>query len=195
MSNQVAAMTPTGIDSSLIEEGVRLILKGIGEDPEREGLRETPQRVGRMYGELFAKKEFTATRFTNEEKYEGFVIEQNIQFCSFCEHHMLPFFGTVALGYLPGASYLGLSKLARVVEQYSRRLQVQERLTEQLAQWLMQQSGSVGAAAIIKARHLCLEMRGVQKVGTETVTLSLLGTLKSDQVLAERFLRLAGSGY
>lgn len=186
-------MASTRIDTDLIEEGVRLILKGIGEDPEREGLRETPQRVGRMYGELFGKKEFKATRFANEEQYEGFVIERNIQFCSLCEHHMLPFFGTVALGYLPGNSYLGLSKLARVVEQYSRRLQVQERLTQQLAQWLMQQANASGAGAIIKARHLCLEMRGVQKVGTETVTSVLLGTLKTDSIVAERFLCLAGT--
>ena len=105
---------------------------------------------------------------------------------------MLPFFGTVALGYIPGASYLGLSKLARVVEQYSRRLQVQERMTQQIAQWLMTQADCAGAGAVIKARHLCLEMRGVQKVGTETVTASLLGTLKTDNVAAERFLRLAG---
>lgn len=184
-------MTAKNIDVDLIQQGVCLILQGIGEDPTREGLRETPQRVGRMYSELFGVKEFKATRFSNEEQYEGFVIERNIQFCTFCEHHMLPFFGTVALGYLPGKSYLGLSKLARVVEQYSRRLQVQERLTQQLAQWLMTQAESTGAGAIIRARHLCLEMRGVQKVGTETVTTALLGSLKSDHVAAESFLRLA----
>ena len=181
------------VDQTSIEEGVRLILKGLGEDLEREGLLETPQRVARMYREMFTDKNFSATRFTNEEQYNDIIIVREIPFYSMCEHHMLPFFGTATLAYLPQKSYLGLSKLARVVEFYSRQLQLQERMTTQIAEWLWQQVEPAGVGVIVKARHLCMEMRGIRKVGSETVSTTLLGELKTNQRLEEKFFRLGNT--
>ncbi len=181
------------VDKASIEEGVRLILKGLGEDLEREGLLETPQRVARMYSEIFTDKHFSATRFTNEEQYNDIIIVREIPFYSMCEHHMLPFFGTATLAYLPQKSYLGLSKLARVVEFYSRQLQLQERMTTQIAEWLWEQVEPAGVGVIVKARHLCMEMRGIRKVGSETVTTTLLGELKTNERLEEKFFRLANT--
>lgn len=184
-------MKPVEIDRELIEQGVRLILQGLGENLAREGIAETPQRVARMYSEIFTDREFSTTRFTNEEQYDDIVMVREIPFYSMCEHHMLPFFGTATLAYIPQASYLGLSKLARIVEYYSRQLQVQERLTMQIAKWLWHQADPAGVGVILKARHLCMEMRGIRKMGNETVTTILLGDLKTDPRLEERFFRMA----
>jgi len=175
----------------MIEEGVQLILRGIGEDIDREGLLETPQRVARMYKEVFENRDFNATQFSNAEQYNDIVMVRDIPFYSMCEHHMLPFFGTATLSYIPQESYLGLSKLARAVDYYSRQLQVQERMTTQIAQWLWDKTQPRGVAVMVKARHMCMEMRGVGKSGSETLTTTFLGDFKTDQSLETKFFRLA----
>jgi len=184
-------MNKQPVDQAMIEEGVRLILKGIGEDTGREGLLETPLRVSRMYKEIFDNRDFNATQFSNVEQYSDIVMVRDIPFYSMCEHHMLPFFGSATVSYIPQASYLGLSKLARAVDYYSRQLQVQERLTTEVAQWLWDQTQPAGVAIMIRARHMCMEMRGVRKIGSETLTTAFLGKFKTDSELETKFFRLA----
>jgi GTP cyclohydrolase I len=178
------------IDLSRISEGVKLILEGLGEDPNREGLAETPHRVAKMYKELCQPEQFNATSFLNQEQYDQIVMVRNIPFFSLCEHHMIPFFGTATVGYIPQKEYLGLSKLARAVQYYSRRLQVQERLTTQVAEWLMEFAKPLGVGVIITARHLCMEMRGVQKIGNDTVSSAMLGVFRESQAARQEFLCL-----
>ena len=188
--NNVFEQQPT-IDLSRISEGVKLILEGLGEDPNREGLAETPRRVAKMYKELCQPEQFKATSFLNQEQYDQIVMVRNIPFFSLCEHHMIPFFGTATVGYIPQKEYLGLSKLARAVQYFSRRLQVQERLTTQVAEWLMEFANPLGVGVIITARHLCMEMRGVQKIGNDTVSSAMLGAFREEQSARQEFLCLA----
>ncbi|HJC56699.1 MAG TPA: GTP cyclohydrolase I FolE [Candidatus Eisenbergiella intestinipullorum] len=183
------------IDRKKIEEGVRLLLEGIGEDTDREGLLETPQRIARMYEELFAGMEQDAAEPLSrqfEVTESGIVLEKDITFYSVCEHHMLPFFGKAHVAYLPDGRVAGLSKLARTVEVYARRLQLQERLTAQIADALMDNLHPKGAMVLLEAEHMCMTMRGIKKPGSRTVTMAVRGAFAQDAALQESFYRLLG---
>jgi GTP cyclohydrolase I len=171
------------VDLKRIERAVREILAAVGEDPNREGLRETPARVARMYAELFAglhdeprvhlKKFFT-------EKYDEMVLVRDISFNSMCEHHLMPFTGVAHVGYIPNGKVVGLSKLARVVESVSRRPQVQERMTEDIANLLIEELDVKGVAVVIEATHSCMTVRGVRKPGSICVTSAMKGIFRSN---------------
>jgi GTP cyclohydrolase I len=171
------------VDMPRIERAVREILLAVGEDPDREGLQKTPNRVARAYGELMAglyvdPRDHLKTVFT--ERYDEVVLLRDIEFHSLCEHHLLPFTGRAHVAYLPQGKVVGLSKLARVVEGYARRPQVQERLTTQIADALMEELAPMGAACVIEAVHTCMTIRGAKKHGSTMVTSALRGTFKSD---------------
>ena len=182
------------VDQPRIARAVREILCAIGEDPDREGLLETPQRVARMYAELFQglnqdpavhlQKFFT-------EKYDSMVIVKDIEFHSMCEHHLLPFIGKVHIGYIPQGRVVGLSKVARVVETVSRRPQLQERMTEMIADLLMQELGALGVGVVVEATHACMTLRGVRKPGSYCVTSAMKGTFRSRPSTRAEFLNLA----
>lgn len=171
------------VDQARIRRAVREILAAVGEDPDREGLLETPARVARMYAELFSglhedprahlRKVFT-------EKYDEVVLVKDISFNSMCEHHMMPFIGKAHIGYLPNGRVLGLSKLARVVEVVSKRPQVQERMTETIADLMVEELDAKGVAVVIEASHSCMTMRGVRKPGSVCVTSSMRGVFRSN---------------
>ena len=183
------------VDQQKVTQAVRLLLEGIGEDPDREGLIETPDRVARMYTELAAGMDADASEHlarTFSVDADDMVIERDITFHSLCEHHLLPFYGTVAIGYVPDGRVAGLSKLARTVEVFARRLQLQERLCAQIADALMDGLGCRGAIVLIDAEHMCMTMRGVQKPGTKTVTCARRGAFEADPALEERFFRMMG---
>ena len=172
-----------GIDHPRIEKAVREILRAVGEDPDREGLLETPSRVARMYAEMFSglsqdPREHLKKAFT--EKYDEIVLVRDIAFNSVCEHHLLPFMGHVHIGYLPDGRVLGLSKLARVVEVLSHRPQVQERMTEQIADLLENDLGAKGVAVVVEATHTCMTIRGVRKPSSECVTSAMKGLFRSN---------------
>ncbi len=174
---------PNGeVDQPRIERAVREILLAIGEDPDREGLRETPARVGRMYAELFAGLHEDPTRHLQKfftETCDEVVLVRDISFNSMCEHHMLPFMGKAHIGYLPGDRVIGLSKLARVVESVARRPQVQERMTEQIADLLEEQLHAKGVAVVIEAVHTCMTIRGVRRPGSVCVTSAMKGCFRN----------------
>jgi GTP cyclohydrolase I len=179
-----------------VESAVRQILVEIGEDPDRQGLLGTPARVHRMYTELTAGYHVDADRLVNgavfDVDYSEMVVVKDIPFYSLCEHHLLPFFGTAAVAYIPRGRVIGLSKIPRVVEMYARRLQVQERLTQQVADLLMTQLNPKGVGVVIEATHLCAVMRGVRKPGTIMTTSAVLGLFRSnDKTRAEFFSHLA----
>jgi len=171
-----------GIDEPRIERAMREILIAIGEDPDREGLRETPARVARMYTEMFSglheDPRRHLKRFFNE-KCDEVVLVRDISFNSMCEHHMLPFTGKVHVGYLPGRRVVGLSKLARVVETVARRPQVQERMTEEIADLLVEELQAKGVAVVIEAIHTCMTIRGVRKPGSVCVTSAMKGSFRT----------------
>lgn len=175
-----------------IEHAVRDILTEIGEDPDREGLRRTPDRVHRMYHELTAGYHVDPDRLINgavfSVDYSEMVVVKGIEFYSLCEHHLLPFFGTAAVGYLPRDRVIGLSKIPRIVEMYARRLQVQERLTQEVADFLMERIEPLGVGVVIEAQHLCTAMRGVRKGGATMVTSAVLGQFRRSQRTREEFL-------
>lgn len=169
---------PLTVDQQRIRRAVREILLAIGEDPEREGLRETPERVARMYAEVFSglsEDPATHLRKTFVQKHDEMVLVKDIPFASFCEHHLLPFMGLVHVAYLPNGRIVGLSKLARVVEAVSRRPQVQERMTEQIADLVMEHLQPRGVGVIVEADHTCMSIRGVRKPGSRTITSSMRG--------------------
>ncbi|MHB8865581.1 MAG: GTP cyclohydrolase I FolE [Pirellulaceae bacterium] len=178
------ARRPDGpVDGEAIEEAVRTILNAVGEDPDRPGLRDTPRRVARMYAEMFSGLHVDPARHlhvTFPENYDEMVIVRDIPFTSMCEHHLLPFSGVAHVAYIPDGRVTGLSKLARVVEEVSRRPQVQERMTHTIADLLEKELGSNGVAVVIQAEHSCMSIRGVRKPGTSTVTSALRGTLKTN---------------
>ncbi len=185
------------MDTEKIEELIYELLKAIGEDPEREGLKETPARVARMYEEIFSgigkdAKEVLGKKFTVENP--GIVIEKDIVFHSMCEHHLLPFTGKAHIAYLPGKEVVGLSKLARTVEIYAKRPQLQERLCNQTAEALMEFAGVRGSLVIIEAEHMCMSMRGVKKPGTLTVTVSARGVFEEDLSLRKEVMDLMKMG-
>lgn len=174
------------IDTAKIEQGIRLVLEGIGEDPKRSGLVDTPARVARLYTEVLQGMDQDASELfvtTFEEGHREMVLVKDIPFYSLCEHHMVPFFGHAHIAYLPGADgkICGLSKLARTVDIYARRLQVQERLTGQIANTLMEQLDPIGVIVVIEAEHLCMSMRGVKKPGTKTFTSAVRGAFEVSQ--------------
>lgn len=171
------------VDLKRIEAAVRDILAAVGEDPDREGLKKTPSRVARMYQELFAGLTLDPCRHLKtffSETYDELVALRDIPFNSMCEHHLMPFEGKAHIAYLPNGRVVGLSKLARVVEDYARRPQVQERLTTQVADSLMHCIEAKGAAVVIEATHTCMTCRGVKKAGSIMVTSAIRGTCRSD---------------
>src|SRR5690348_6856341 len=178
-----------------VETAVRQILREIGEDPERQGLQRTPERVHRMYQELTAGYHVDADRLVNDAifdvDYSEMVLVKDIPFYSLCEHHLLPFFGTAAVAYIPRGHVVGLSKIPRVVEMYARRLQVQERLTQQIADFLNDRLAPQGVGVVVEANHLCAVMRGIRKPGTVMTTSAVLGLFRSrDRTRAEFFSHL-----
>lgn len=173
------------VDLGRIERAVREILIALGEDPDRDGLLQTPSRVARAYAELFAGLRVDPAKVlktTFEADHDEFVLVRDIQLMSLCEHHLLPFRGVAHVGYLPGddGRITGLSKLARLVEVYARRPQVQERLTSQIADLLEAQLGARGVIVVLECEHMCMEMRGIRKPGSRTVTSAIRGLLKTD---------------
>lgn len=181
------------MDREKIEQGVRLILEGIGENPNREGLVGTPDRIARMYEEIFAGLLQTAaeplskTFFTENNE---MVLERDITFYSTCEHHFMPFYGKAHLAYVPDGRVAGLSKLARTVEVYAKRPQLQEQLTAQIADALMEHLKPKGAMVMLEAEHTCMTMRGVKKPGSRTVTFVTRGVFAEDEKLQNQFFEL-----
>lgn len=182
------------MDLKKIEKGVRLILEGIGEDPDRAGLKDTPERVARMYQEIFAGLETPTEEILKAiegESHDELVLLKDIPFYSICEHHLLPFIGKAHVAYIPsGGRIAGLSELAKAVEVFAKRLQVQERLTTQLADLIMEKLKPKGAMVIIDAEHLCISMRGVKKSGSKTVTSAVRGIFRTKQSTREELLEL-----
>lgn len=179
----VTSSPPEGVDLRRIERAVREILAAVGEDPNREGLQETPARVARMYAELFAglhqePRKHLQKFFTQE--YDEVVLVRDIAFNSMCEHHLLPFMGQAHIAYIPNGRVIGLSKLARVVEVVSKRPQVQERMTEEIANLLEEELGAKGVAVVVEAAHSCMTIRGVRKPGSVCVTSAMKGVFRSN---------------
>jgi GTP cyclohydrolase I len=180
------------IDGLLAEESVVNLLKALGEDPEREGLKNTPRRVARMYSELLAGYQVDPTAMINgalfDVKYDEMVIVRDIEFYSLCEHHMLPFMGRVHVAYIPAGKVLGLSKIPRVVDMYARRLQVQERMTRQIADFLSDLLKPQGVAVVVEAMHLCMMTRGVKKHDARMTTSAMHGAFRANLATREEFL-------
>ena len=181
------------VDQEKVEAAIKLLLEGIGEDPTREGLLETPARVARMYGEIAGGMDQSAEEHLSKTfavASNDLVIERDITFYSLCEHHLLPFYGKAAIGYIPNGRVAGLSKLARTVEVYARRLQLQEQLCAQVADALMDYLAPQGAIVLMEAEHMCMTMRGIKKPGSQTVTMVTRGVFAENKELQDRFLQL-----
>lgn len=184
------------MDKDKIKQGVQLIIEGIGENAAREGLIETPDRIARMYEEIFAGLNEDASVHlskTFSTQNTDMIIEKDITFYSMCEHHFLPFYGKAHIAYIPNGRVAGLSKLARTVEVYARRPQLQERMTVQIADAIMENLDAKGAMVIIEAEHMCMTMRGIKKPGSRTVTISSKGIFTEDAELRNTFLTMAGT--
>jgi GTP cyclohydrolase I len=178
------------IDQEAAEVAVRDLLFALGRDPDAEGLAETPRRVAAAFAEMLTHDPVELTTFENDAGYDELVVVREIPFHSLCEHHLLPFHGVAHVAYLPGERIIGLSKLARVVELHARELQVQERLTMQVAECLQEHLQPKGVGVVIEAEHLCMSLRGVQKAGTRTTTSALLGLLRHDARTRSEFFSL-----
>jgi GTP cyclohydrolase I len=178
------------IDREAVEHAVSDLLRALGADTGADGLHETPRRVAEAYAELLTPPAFRATTFPNEDGYEGLIVAQAIPFHSLCMHHLLPFRGLAHVGYLPGERIIGLSKLARVVELFARDLQIQERLTVQIADWLQAELRPAGVGVVLEAEHMCMSLRGVQQPGARTVTSALRGAIRDDTETRQEFLAL-----
>jgi GTP cyclohydrolase I len=178
------------IDRHSAERAAADLLAALGADLGNEDLRDTPRRMVDAYAELLTPEPFHPTTFPNEEGYDELVLVRSIPFHSLCMHHLLPFHGVAHVGYLPGERIVGLSKLARVVELFARDLQVQERLTTQIADWVQQQLAPKGVGVVLEAEHLCMSLRGVQKFGAKTVTSALQGLVRDDPRTRQEFLAL-----
>ncbi|MEP6815943.1 MAG: GTP cyclohydrolase I FolE [Marmoricola sp.] len=179
------------IDQAAVEQAATALLRALGRDPDSPHLADTPRRVAAAYAELLTPREFDLTTFPNDEGYDELVLARDIPVYSLCEHHLLPFHGVAHVAYLPGDRILGLSKLARVVELFARRLQVQERLTQQVANWLQEHLEPKAVGVVIEAEHMCMSMRGVQASGTVTLTSALHGLLREDPRSRQEFFDLA----
>ncbi|WP_328475272.1 GTP cyclohydrolase I FolE [Actinoplanes sp. NBC_00393] len=180
----------SGIDLGAAEQAAQQFLHALGVGTHDESMRNTPLRMAKAYAEFFTPRPFDLTTFPNDGDYDELVIARDIPFRSVCEHHLLPFFGRAAVGYLPGERILGLSKLARVVEHFALRPQVQERLTKQVAGWLDEQLHPQGVGVLLEAEHTCMSLRGVQAIGSSTVTSTMLGTLRRDVRSRQEFLAI-----
>lgn len=180
------------LDRQAVERAARDLLSALGADLDEEGLRETPRRMAEAYAELLTPEPLQLTTFPNDGGYDELVVVRNIPFQSLCVHHVLPFYGFAHVGYLPGERILGLSKLARVVELFARGLQLQERLTTQIADYLQRDLGPKGVGVVLEAEHSCMSLRGVQKPGSRTVTSALHGLVRDDPRTRGEFLSLTG---
>ncbi len=184
------------VDTDRIEKAVREILLAVGENPDREGLRMTPKRVARMYAEMFEglnsdPREHVLSIFT-ENQYDEIVLLKDIPFHSMCEHHLLPFMGHAHVAYIPRGKVLGLSKIARIVSCFARRPQMQERLTYEIAEFIMTEVGALGVGVVMKASHTCMTARGVKKAGSSMVTSAMLGSFRSDVRSRAELMSLIG---
>jgi len=186
----------TDLSDSALENTVRDLLKHIGEDPEREGLLKTPERVAKAWKFLASGYHSNPSDVINNavfnEKYDEMVIVKDIEFFSLCEHHLLPFYGRAHVAYIPKGKIVGLSKIPRIIEIFSRRLQVQERMTQQIADTLDQALHPDGVAVVVEARHLCMMMRGVEKQNSLATTSAMLGSFRDDERTRAEFLNLIG---
>ena len=193
MSKEYVDQENRKMDKEKIEEAVRLFLEGIGEDVNREGLVDTPRRISNMCEEIFAGLYDDASKYlskTFNASNNEMVIEKDITFYSVCEHHIVPFYGKAHIGYIPNGKVVGLSKLARTVEVYAKRPQIQEQMTAQIADAIMEHLGAKGAMVMIEAEHMCMTMRGVKKSGSKTITVATRGCFLSDPTLKETFMNL-----
>jgi GTP cyclohydrolase IA len=189
-----AVPNPERVDIERAERAARDLLEALGADPNEEGLRDTPRRVAAAYAELLTPEPFDMTTFPNDEGYDELVVVRDIPFHSLCMHHLLPFHGRATVAYIPGERIIGLSKLGRVVELFARDLQVQERLTTQVAGWLQQQLRPKGVGVVLEAEHMCMSLRGVQKPGARTLTSALHGLVREDPRTRAEFLALTQGG-
>lgn len=183
------------VDKEKISQAVTLLLEGIGEDADREGLRETPERIARMYEEIFEGMDQNPQELLSKTfavAGSGIVLEKDIVFYSICEHHLLPFYGKAHIAYLPKDEVVGLSKLARTVEIFARRPQIQEQMTSQIADALMEHLRPEGVMVVLEAEHMCMTMRGVKKPGAQTVTVVTRGVFVKEPHLQETFWRMMG---
>ncbi|MCR5755229.1 MAG: GTP cyclohydrolase I FolE [Acetatifactor sp.] len=181
------------VDHEKVKEAVRMLLEGIGEDISREGLRDTPDRIARMYEEICSGMDEDAGEhlskvFTSSQN--EMVLEKDIVFYSMCEHHMMPFYGKAHVAYIPDGKVVGLSKLARTVEVYAKRLQIQEQMTGQIADAIMEHLNPKGVIVMLEAEHMCMTMRGVKKPGSKTVTIASRGEFKDNTVLQNQFFQM-----
>jgi GTP cyclohydrolase I len=181
---------PPRFDHAAVQRAALELLRAVGADVDSAALEETPRRVADAYAELLTPQPFRATTFPNDDGYDELIVARGIPFHSLCMHHMLPFHGVAHIAYLPGERIIGLSKLGRVVEFFSRDLQIQERLTTQVADWLQSELDPKGVGVVLKAEHLCMSLRGVQKLGAKTVTSSLRGLVRDDPRTRQEFLVL-----
>src|SRR3954469_22004421 len=188
-----AALDPNQIDYERMEGAIADLLDALGVDITDESLQDTPRRVPASYSELLTPLPFEATTFPNDEGYDELVVARSIPFHSLCEHHLLPFTGVAHVAYLPGDRIVGLSKLGRVVESFARRLQVQERMTVQIADWVEEYLNPRGVGVVLEAEHMCMSLRGVQKPGTMTVTSALHGIVRDDARTRQEFLAFTRS--
>jgi len=190
--NPTADVNDNKFNRIAIEKSIRTILSAIGEDPEREGLVKTPERIYRMYGELFAGYSQDPEALVNNAiftvQYDEMVLVRDIEFYSMCEHHMLPFVGRAHVAYIPNGKVLGLSKIPRIVDMYARRLQVQERMTRQIADFLRDLLHPQGVAVVIEAMHLCSTMRGVKKHSSKMTTSAMHGAFRANLATRQEFL-------
>lgn len=179
-------------DNKAIEEAVRTILVSVGDDPDRDGLRQTPDRVARMYGELLEGYRVDPEKLINgalfDVEYQEMVLVRDIEFYSLCEHHMLPFIGKAHVAYIPNGKVIGLSKIPRVVDMFARRLQVQERMTQQIADFLMTVLEPQGVAVVVEGAHMCAMMRGVKKANARMITSAMVGVFRNDEKTRAEFL-------
>src|SRR6478736_1500563 len=187
------ALAPAQMDYERMESAVVDFLQALGVDLDDESLRDTPRRVAAAFAELLTPLPFEPTTFPNTEGYDELVVARSIPFHSLCEHHLLPFTGVAHVAYLPGERIVGLSKLGRVVESFARRLQVQERMTVQIADWVEEFLQPRGVGVVLEAEHLCMSLRGVQKPGTITVTSALHGLVRDDARTRQEFLSFTRS--
>ncbi len=178
------------VDKKIIEEAVKMLLLGIGEDVNREGLQDTPERIAKMYEEIFAGMDETAEHHLSKTFHVAdneMVLEKDIPFYSVCEHHLMPFFGKAHVAYIPNGEVVGLSKLARTVEVYAKRPQLQEQMTAQIADAMMEYLQPQGVMVVVEAEHLCMTMRGVKKPGSKTVTMVSRGAFTENTALQNLF--------
>lgn len=181
------------VDHEKIKEAVKLLLEGIGEDVNREGLKETPDRIARMYEEIYGGMEESAKEHLSKVfsvEHNEMVVEKDIVFYSTCEHHLMPFYGKAHVAYIPNGKVVGLSKLARTVEVYARRPQIQEQMTGQIADAMMEYLAPQGVMVMVEAEHMCMTMRGIKKPGSKTVSIATRGCFEENEMLQNRFFQM-----